>query len=483
MIQIINNGDKTFDLFNDECNSRITNELYSSIVEDKNYFITEKNEKFGVVSKSGIIYLSCEYQSISICSNSDFIIYEKDNLFGILNTNGKGLNPICSSVFEVEHLNVDGSISFIIEIMYEYTIWNSLSGMHKELFLYLSCIGNGLMKFCKGNNRSKEDRLNQLVGLLDTKGNVLLEKKLTRIYSFTEINRIIIDDKDGCYIIDYQLKQISSGFSEIFGFFEGASIAVKNDQCGLIDIEGDWIDGYENLDYEQNESWWGYYYNPYDNGFVPIKRNGLFGMVNYNKKLFLDPISINEILFYRDGFIPITLRNGLTGIMDKEFNWVLTPSLLDFRFCFDSYNDVELYITLLGLPFIAKSPKTNKYGLVSYNGTWICEPKYDKIIANDFYNLPHKYLFYLKFEQDSFIGVINIHGKEIFKEKIDWRKSNDFDEFDIDLEDFRFDLECNYSKSKIPENHIYFLVVKNGEDGYYDAYGTFFLGNPIIDPI
>jgi hypothetical protein len=477
MIQIKTNIDGTFDLFNHESNSRITNESYSSIEEINNYFITEKNEKFGVVSKSGIIYLKCEFQSVAVCSNNNFIIYEKDNLFGILNTCGTSLHPICSSVFEVEHLNDDGSTSFIIQILYDHTLWNSLGGMHNELFLSLSCIGNGLMKFRKGNNRSREDRINQLVGLLDTKGNVLFENKLTRIYSFPEINRIIIDDKDCCYIIDYQLNQIRNGFSKILGFYEGASIAIKHDQVGLIDINGDWISGYENLDNEYH--WWQHYESPFKEGFVLIKKNGLFGLVKIYKNLYFNPIAKNIILFH-SGFATIQIEDETWGIIDNNLNWVLEPSLLDLNFCFESYNDVEDYITSLGLPFIAKSPKTNKYGLISYDGKFLCEPKYDKIIANDFYNLPHKYLFYLKFEQDGFKGIINIHGKEIFKEKINWRKSNDFDEFDIDIEDFQFDLECNYSKSNIPESHIYFLVEKDKENGYFDTNGDFLIGNPTI---
>jgi hypothetical protein len=480
MIQLKTNSDGTFDFINDEFNARITNESYSSVKEENNYFITEKNEKFGAVSKSGIIYLKCEFQSISICSNGDFIIYEEENLFGILNTCGKGLNPICSSVSEFEHLNDDGSTSFIIEILNDHTLWNSLSGMHKELFLSLSCIGNGLMKFRKGNNRSKENRINQLVGLLDTKGNVLFEKKLTRIYSFPLINRIIIDENNHWYIIDYQLEKICKGFSHIFGFYGGASIAVKNDQCGLIDIHGDWIQGYENLDYEQNENWWAYYSTPYENDFVLIKINGLYGLVSYDKKIFLDPISVDPILFYLNNFAPISLTSGLTGIIDEYLNWTLEPSVLDFRFCFNGYDFHEDYITSLGLPFIAKSPITNKYGLLSYDGKWLCEPKYDLIKANEYYNLPHKYLFYLKFEHDDFKGIINIHGKEIFKEKIDWRKCNNFDEFDSDIEDFQFDLGCNYLKSKIPNKHIYFLVKKDKENGYFDVNGEFFFGNPIL---
>jgi|688.fasta_scaffold1095156_2 hypothetical protein len=52
--------------------------------------------------------------------------------------------------------------------------------------------------------------------------------------------------------------------------------------------------------------------------------------------------------------------------------------------------------------------------------------------------------------------------------------NNGYKTFDL------FNDECN---SRITNESYLFLVVKNGEDGYYDAYGTFFLGNPIIAPI
>jgi hypothetical protein len=200
--------------------------------------------------------------------------------------------------------------------------------------------------------------------------------------------------------------------------------------------------------------------------------------VNYDKKVFLEPISTIEIIFFNGGFAPITLSNGLSGFIDENLNWVLEPSVLDLTFCFESFNDVEDYITLIGLPFIAKSPKTKKYGLISYDGKWICEPKYDKINANDFYFLPHKYLFYLKFEQGDFKGIINIQGKEIFKEKIEFRSYEGFNEFQFDIEDFKFDISCNYLNLELPDSHIYFLVNKENEEGYFDAMGRFFLGNP-----
>lgn len=475
MIQIINNGDNSYDIFNDELNLKITNELYDSIKEDNNYFITEKNGEFGIVSKSGIIYLNCEYQSISVCNNSDFIIYEKDTQFGILNTGGKSLKPICTSVFEVEHLNDDGSTTFIIEILYDHTMWNSLSGMHKELFASLIYIGHGLIEFRKINNSVSKKRIKQLHGLINSKGIILFAQNRTTINSFPDINRLVINSNFKFQIFDFQLNIIKDGFSYLSGFYSGASVAVKNNQCGLIDINGDWIPEYQNLD--TDEKWWNYYYNPCENGFVPIKRNGLYGLVNYNKKLFLDPISINEIIFYNDGFTPITISNGLTGIMDKEFNWVIEPTLKDLYFPFEGYNDIKEYCTTTGFPFIYQSPDNLKFGLISCTGKWVCNPIYDNIYVNDYYDLPHSYLFYLKFDQDGKKGIINIRGEEIFKGIFDWNSNSKFDPFLYDESDFRLELNNNHLDSIIPEQDIFFPVIKDNKVGYFDAKGNFYLGD------
>jgi len=471
MCIIIQNINGTFDLLNNDDNSQITNEGFTNIRFENELFIAEKEGKIFVLSKDGNTNIISNCDSISFSLNNSFIIYEVDNLFGIYNLNGSSLNPICSIVSEFEFLNEDGSTSFIIGIMHYQTIWNSKIGMYKELFSSLAYIGHGLIKFTR---LSKGRRI---VGLMNQVGEIMIEKKSSQIFEFPDIRRIIFEERKQAKIYDFNLNLINDGFSEIHGFIGNVSIAIKQEQFGLIDINGDWIGGYENLD--NDIRWWNYYDSPFKEGFVLIKKNNLYGLVNRSEKLHFKPIAQNLLIFHL-GYAPVQIENGNWGIIDTNLNWVVEPTLLEMKFCFESYNDVEDYITSIGLPFIAKSPKTKKFGLISYDGKWICEPKYDQINANDFYFLPHKYLFYLKFEQGEYKGVINIHGKEIFKEKIEWRKFDDFDEFEFELEEFRFDLNSNYMKLQLPKNYIYFLVKKDHQDAYYDANGNYFSGNPKI---
>jgi len=219
----------------------------------------------------------------------------------------------------------------------------------------------------------------------------------------------------------------------------------------------------------------GIYSSPFKEGFLLIKRNGLYGLVNDEKNKILEPIAKNLIIFHF-GYAPIQIKKGKWGIIDINLNWVVEPTLLEMKFCFESYNDVEDYITSIGLPFIAKSSKTKKYGLISYDGIWLCEPIYDKINANDYYFSPHKYLFYLKFKQDRYKGIINLQGKEVFKDKISLQGKENYNAFDFN--DFRFDISVNYKNSKIPKKNIYFLVKKNKKIGYFTTNGKFNFGNP-----
>ena len=100
-----------------------------------------------------------------------------------------------------------------------------------------------------------------------------------------------------------------------------------------------------------------------------------------------------------------------------------------------SFNyDFDL-ISQCGFPYIAKHSESLKYGLISHNGQWITEPNYDRICDNENFSLEDAYLFYLKFDKGEKKGVINIFGKEIFCEKIEWLRESELDDVYIDFID------------------------------------------------
>jgi hypothetical protein len=380
MVNIIQNINGTFDLLNNDDNSQITNEGFTNIRFENELFIAEKDGKINVLSNDGYTYIISNCDSISFSLNNSFIIYEVDNLFGIYNLNGSSLNPICSIVSEIEYLNDDGSTSFIIGIMYNQTIWNSFSGMSKELFKRLTYIEDGLII------SEKEGKDFNILGFVNTKGHLILEKERVSLDILIKSKRIIINEREKSEIYDFNVNLIKEGLIKIFGFISGASIAKSTNKFGLIDINGELIEGYEELNFNEDSFDWDYYFDCIENNsnLLPFQNDGLYGFIDYNKKIFLNPISQFPIVFFKEdvekakGFAHIT-KNGLSGIIDDECNWIVEPIYEEFKDCFTFRVYKRYEIKARCIPYIVKSPVTNRYGLLSYDGKWIHEPIYTKI--------------------------------------------------------------------------------------------------------
>jgi len=419
MCIIIQNINGTFDLLNNDDNSQITNEGFTNIRFENELFIAEKEGKIFVLSKDGNTNIISNCDSISFSLNNSFIIYEVDNLFGIYNLNGSSLDPICSIVSEIEFLNEDGSTSFIIGIMHYQTIWNSLSGMSKELFTQLTYIEDGLII------SEKEGSDFNILGIVNTTGQLILEKERISIDILVKSKRIIINESVKSDLYDFNVKLIKEGFIRIYGYISGASIAKSTNKFGLIDINGEWIEGYEDLNFNEDSFDWDYYYYCIENNsnLLPFQNDGLYGFIDYNKNIILNPISQFPIVFFKEdlekskGFAQIT-KNGLSGIIDDECNWIVEPIYEEFKdsFIFRVYRRYDLKYRCI--PYIVKSPKTNKYGLLSFDGIWIHDPIYTKIdqgYVNGYISRFHDY--HLIFQSEDETGkTIRNKIKVTFKE-------------------------------------------------------------------
>jgi hypothetical protein len=472
MVKIIQNKNGLFYLYNQDRKTH-DNLLFDKIKKIPGHFLAFNSNKITLYNKTGLKVIDELFDSYSISEHSKSIILEKlehSNVkYLIISKSGLKTRFIVNDWYESSYKFEDGSFNFILRSgKYKNGItfiWNTKKG-------YLPFLGQRTIEIFPGI--IKNFSLNGF-RLFSIDGKLISNERFSDITYLTD-NRIVTENEYGCQIRDFSSNLVSDiHFNYIGSFTNGASIAELENQTGLIDINGKWISRYDDLD--RDDRWWQYYDSPFKEGFVLIKKDNLYGIVNINEKLHFQPIAQNLIIFHL-GHAPIQIENGTWGIIDTNLNWVIKPTLLEMKFCFESYNDVEDYITSIGLPFIAKSSETNKYGLISYDGKWLCEPIYDKIISNDFYNLPHKYLFYLKFERDEYKGIINIKGKLVFTEKIKWRKNKNFDEFDYDFDNYRFDITCNYMNHKVPKKQIYFLVKKNNKNGYFNASGKFRSGNP-----
>jgi hypothetical protein len=122
--------------------------------------------------------------------------------------------------------------------------------------------------------------------------------------------------------------------------------------------------------------------------------------------------------FSEIGYSQITI-NDLSGIIDNHLNWIIEPVFNDFRLAFSHY-----YLTIIdiygeNIQYIVKSLESNKYGLLSYDGKWLCEPIYDNIkqnVGDEFMGMNENYLI---FQLNRLQGIIHKSGIEYYRGDLD----------------------------------------------------------------
>ena len=352
MITITRKNKKSFDLYDSIKKIKLTNESFEEIVETKHFFVVRKDNKYGVYSRKGKLLENCEYLNFKITEKSKSLILVKT--IGVNSTNlllTKN-NKCVDYFYEGHELPIklaDKSYTFVLVFgnnsQHFYHLWNTDRG-----YIFHPCSEVKII-----SNQTLKCRLGGTCLILDYLGN--------------RINR--------------------EGFVEIYGYLGGASLAKTSKKFGLIDINGDWIKRFEELDLNEIRDEWGVYANCLERGynFLPFQRNGFYGLINYNENLIFEPISSCPIIFIKEdkkmakGFAKVTI-NGLSGIIDEQLNWVVEPIYNDFKDAFIFSGHKKYEITHRCIPYIVKSPETNKYGLLSFRGNWIYPPIYDDIIQS-----------------------------------------------------------------------------------------------------
>ena len=471
MISIRKNTENKFELYNTSSSLRITDEVFDEVQSFGNLFVVIKGELKTIFHISGKPLLkSLTHIQIEHHKSTNSLLYEKDCLWGITTQDGRHLSPICNSIRHGIN-NVKGnSFQFIVETIDGQAIWDSKKGFLKKFFRRVSSPVQNLYVV----------RFNRKVHLIDYDF-IFLINNAQSIEIDEENNRIIRKQTDLIDILDINLNPVSTDFIEVNPFLNGYSISKKGNQCGIINIDGEWIKGFTSLDMDLN---------CYDvdglklNEFITIKQNDKYGFFSTLSNNHIEPFSVKSIEFLL-GFAVIKTEEHKFGLMDSKFTWVIPPQLLELHLCVDFFNyDFDL-ISKCGFPYIAKHSESLKYGLISYNGQWITEPNYDRICDNENFSLEDAYLFYLKFDKGEKKGVINIFGKEIFCEKIEWLRESELDDVYIDFidnyhepSDFKLEEGKLLSNYNIPIEGVWFPVIKEGVNGYYDAQGIFYPYKP-----
>lgn len=223
--------------------------------------------------------------------------------------------------------------------------------------------------------------VNEKLGVIDEKGNLLIEPH----------------------------------FDEIGDFFDGFAPASINGKCGIINKKGDFVlkPKYQKINY-------------LDNGLYSAKLNGKFGMINRKGDFIVEPKyeNIFKPVFEKDiNLYRIKLKNKV-GLINEKGKVIVKPKYNDIDTFYESLATFELnnkfgLLDKTGKVItVAKYDKLhfwgnktsirielkNKYGIVNSTGKVIVEPKYDTIYLS-------KYNIVCSLKEKS--GFTDKNGKEI----------------------------------------------------------------------
>lgn len=202
--------------------------------------------------------------------------------------------------------------------------------------------------------------VNEKLGVIDEKGNLLIEPH----------------------------------FDEIGDFFDGFAPASINGKCGIINKKGDFVlkPKYQKINY-------------LDNGLYSAKLNGKFGMINRKGDFIVEP-KYDNLFKQSSSFKPNTEKNlnlyriklkNKVGLINEKGKVIVEPK----------YNDIDTFYESL-----ATFELNNKFGLLDKTGKVITVAKYDKL---HFWGNKTS----IRIELKNKYGIVNSTGKVIVEPKYD----------------------------------------------------------------
>ena len=156
------------------------------------------------------------------------------------------------------------------------------------------------------------------------------------------------------------------GYSEVGDFNEGLAFVSKGNLFGFINKAGDVViePSYKNA-------------RSFSGGLAAVDmgdtldekgdRISRFGFINHDGQVIIQPLF--EFAFDFVGDYCVIVQNSRLGLINKSGEMVIEPS-----FEFHNFSATLIYGLLA-----ASLPDSNLIGLMSFNGNWIVEPKYDLV--------------------------------------------------------------------------------------------------------
>ena len=206
-----------------------------------------------------------------------------------------------------------------------------------------------------------QSRENELYGVIDKEGNVVVPCEYNRIRDFSEGLAILIDSDDKCGVIDENGNVVvPCKYVYVGNFSEGLAAVEKNGKWGFIDKNDNEVIPCK---YEDVES--------FSEGLAPvaikkINKKLKYGFVNKHGKMLI-PCKYDFVRNFSEGLAAVE-KNGKWGFIDKDGNEV--------AHC--RYKKVENFSEGLALVKSYK-PDTfvNYYGFIDKEGNEVIPCEYD----------------------------------------------------------------------------------------------------------
>lgn len=389
---------------------------------------------------------------------SYYTVYTNER-WGVINSNGDiVIEPTYEEMIVIPN-NKEDIFICTYDINYENNTYKTkvLNAKQEELFTgydLVEYIGN----YDSNTNLWYEENVLRVkkdnkFGLINFDGKLLLKPEYISITALTGIkNSLLIKTESGFGISDSQGNiHVEPNYNSIKAmsddYKDGYIVENKEGKYGIVDFTKKVI---LEPKYEEIK-------NIYDNGKYIVKEEGKYKLINKESEIILEQKVENIVDMTGDNLI--IKENSNYGIIDTKANIILDVEYQDLKHAFSNY-------------YIAK--KDNKYGIIDLNGNEKIEFSYDEInyreegiieanksevINSDIYNTN----FELKVK-----GIISL--VETKKGYIRIRTEDAYKYYNFKLEEVK--------ANEILIDNTLFLSKKDGKYGYVDKGG-----NVIVDYI
>lgn len=297
---------------------------YDYISEQNKLFIVSNNEKYGVLDVNKKEKLPIIYKNVSALKMpfQSFTYETFDAKYGIVDVRGKSVlkdvryyvEPISEKLFLAK---IDDDSYFVdrnMKMKYDFPVRYIIPITEKMTQFYIK----------------KEDEY--FAGLINNKGQILLQPKYKSIQYFPKTNIYIVETEKGSSLLNEDLKEIKIGaYDKIEATKEASLLKVyKDKKYGFIDTNGNLV---INLIYDEAEN--------FSEGLAAVVKDGKWGFINENGATVIDFNYIGKMESFKNGYARFYKGNFTTmgrytsfraTFIDKMGNYVLEPTYEDIYY-------------------------------------------------------------------------------------------------------------------------------------------------------